>query len=168
MKVDNTLMQEAINMIKNGIVRKLDAAKKMIEYDKEIAAGIYVYAVEELGKLQVMKNSNHTNNEYIIDYYDEFNEHRVKFPKAFEYFKEVGHPECIYLGKGFSPFSFTGNSFMLALIAETQARLGIFYTDFKYDKVKDAAINLKQIPKVDEDKLKAAIAGFEDIIKSYS
>ena len=54
------------------------------------------------------------------------------------------------------------------MIAETQARLGIFYTDFKYDKVKDSAIKLKQIPKVDEDKLKAAIAGFEDIIKSYS
>jgi hypothetical protein len=57
---------------------------------------------------------------------------------------------------------------MLALIAETQARLGISYTDFKYDKVKDSAIKLKQIPKVDEDKLKAAIAGFEDIIKSYN
>ena len=53
---------------------------------------------------------------------------------------------------------------MLASIAETQARLGIFYTYFKYDKVKDSAIKLKQIPKVDEDKLKAAIARFEDII----
>lgn len=55
MKVDNTLMEEAIYMIKNGIVRKLDAAKKMIEYDKEIAAGIYVYAVEELGKASYKK-----------------------------------------------------------------------------------------------------------------
>ena len=36
---------------------------------------------------------------------------------------------------------------MLASIAETQARLRIFYTDFKYDKVKDSAIKLKQIPK---------------------
>jgi hypothetical protein len=56
----------------------------------------------------------------------------------------------------------------LETLAESQARLGIFYTDFKYDKVKDSAIKLKQIPKVNEDKLKAAIAAFEDIIKSYS
>jgi hypothetical protein len=47
------------------------------------------------------------------------------------------------------------------------SQTGNFYSDFRYDKVKDTAIKLKQIPRVDEDRLKAAIPGFEDIIKSY-
>jgi hypothetical protein len=46
-----------MKLIKNGIYRKLAAARHMIDYDKEIAAGIYVYALEELGKLLVLKKS---------------------------------------------------------------------------------------------------------------
>ena len=51
--VQDILMDETIDLIKNGIYRKLAAARHMIDYDKEIAAGIYVYALEELGKLLV-------------------------------------------------------------------------------------------------------------------
>ncbi len=43
LNVQDTLMDEAINLIKTGISQKLDAAKYMIGYDKEIAAGIYVW-----------------------------------------------------------------------------------------------------------------------------
>lgn len=43
-------MNEASTAIKDGIARKLKAARKMIDYDKEVAAGIYIYAVEELGR----------------------------------------------------------------------------------------------------------------------
>ena len=41
LNVQDSLMIEAINVIKNGIIRKLASAKKMIDFDKEIAAGIY-------------------------------------------------------------------------------------------------------------------------------
>ena len=35
----------------------------MIDCDKEIAAGIYVYALEELGKLEVLRDSVKTRNQ---------------------------------------------------------------------------------------------------------
>lgn len=166
MKVDNTLMQQAIKSIKDGIFRKLDAVKKMIEYDKEIAAGIYIYAVEELGKLEVMKFSSQAGQDYIIDYQSQFKNHDYKFLSAIAYLEEHNHPECIYLSKGFS-HSFSKLSFRMAIVAETTARVGIFYTDFDYDSKTDSATKVKQVPNVDVDKLKKAITGLEDVIKNY-
>jgi len=43
--------------IMNGIKNKLLASRKMIEIDKEIAAGIHVYSIEELGKLLLVEKS---------------------------------------------------------------------------------------------------------------
>lgn len=166
MKVNDTLMQDAIREIKKGIIRKLDAAKKMIEFDKEIAAGIYVYAVEELGKLEVIKGSSQTGQDYIIDYRSQFKHHDYKFLSALAYLEEKNHPECIYLSKGFS-HSFTKVSFRRAIVAETTARVGVFYTDFDYDSKIDSATKVKQIPNVDVDKIKKAIIGLEDVIKNY-
>jgi hypothetical protein len=74
---------------------------------------------------------------------EEFLEHKGKFPKAFEYLEIVGHPECIYLSKGFSPKSFSSISFTKAILAETRARLGIFFVDFDYDKSTNTAIRVK-------------------------
>lgn len=173
LNVQDTLMVEAINLIKTGIPRKLDAAKHMIDYDKEIAAGIYVYALEELGKLQVLKASAKTANQYTVIYRDKFLSHGVKFSKAFDCVKNADHPECMYLTKGFSPKSFSNDSFRLAFLAKTKARLGIFYIDFDYDKHIDnekaiTANKIKEIPSVDEDKLKRAIDGLEDMINGHN
>ena len=46
---------EAQRLIKNGIIKKLAAAKQNIDIDTEIAAGIYIYALEEFGKLLLLK-----------------------------------------------------------------------------------------------------------------
>ena len=35
-----------MQLIKNGILKKLSAAKQNIDIDTEIAAGIYIYALE--------------------------------------------------------------------------------------------------------------------------
>jgi hypothetical protein len=48
---------EAKRLIKNGIIKKLSAAKQNIDIDTEIAAGIYIYALEEFGKLLLLKES---------------------------------------------------------------------------------------------------------------
>jgi hypothetical protein len=167
LNVPDTLMDEAINLIKTGISQKLDSAKHMIDYDKEIAAGIYVYALEELGKLEVLKDAVKTGNQYTVIYRDKFLCHGVKFSKAFDCVKKFNHPECMYLTKGFSPFSFSNDSFRLALLAKTKARLGIFYIDFDYDKPTITATKIKEIPPVDEGMLKRAIDGLEDVIKKW-
>ena len=56
---------EAKHIIKNGIIEKLSAAKQNIEIDKEIAAGIYIYALEEFGKLLLLKESQSVGDKYV-------------------------------------------------------------------------------------------------------
>jgi hypothetical protein len=163
LNVSGSLMVEAINLIKNGIKNKLAAAKKMIDCDKDIAAGIYVYALEELGKLEVLKDASNSRR---VEYRDMFLSHREKFFKAHDCVIRFYHPECISIGGSFSE-SFSDTSFTQFLEAETDARLGIFYIDFEYDKF-DTATKVKKIPFVNETKLKNAIDGLEDVMKKWT
>jgi hypothetical protein len=57
---------EAKRLIKNGIIKELSAAKQ----NTEIAAGIYIYALEEFGKLLLLKESQTVDGKYIIKYRD--------------------------------------------------------------------------------------------------
>jgi hypothetical protein len=47
---------ETKHTIRNGIIKKLSAAKQNISIDMNIAAGIYMYALEEFGKLLLLKD----------------------------------------------------------------------------------------------------------------
>jgi hypothetical protein len=42
---------ELIKNIYEGILRKLQSAKQLVDFDKEISVGLYTYALEEFGKL---------------------------------------------------------------------------------------------------------------------
>ena len=55
LQISDKLLQDTKNTIKRRIIQKLES-RKLIDFDKEVSAGIYVYAVEELGKLEVLKN----------------------------------------------------------------------------------------------------------------
>jgi hypothetical protein len=59
---------EAKRLIKNGIIKKLSAAKQNIDIDTEIAAGIYIYASEELAKLLLLEDYKTIDGRYIIKY----------------------------------------------------------------------------------------------------
>jgi hypothetical protein len=166
--INNTLMEEAVLRIKTGIIRKLAAARKMIDYDKEVAAGIYIYALEELGKLELLKESQKIENGYQINYKDQFLTHKIKFSKAVKYLQKHDHPECVNIGGSFSKKTFNVTSFTLKLETNTEARLGIFYVDFEIDKTGKAAKKLKVIPITDERKLRTAIDGLEDVIGAYN
>ena len=63
--------------VKHGIVKKLSAAKQNLSIDKDIAAGIYIYALEELGKLLLLKDCKKVNGRYIIKYRNEFVSHQI-------------------------------------------------------------------------------------------
>jgi hypothetical protein len=56
LEISDKLLQDTKDSIKRRIVQKLEAARNLIDFDKEVSAGIYVYAVEELGKLEILKN----------------------------------------------------------------------------------------------------------------
>ena len=46
---------ETKHTVRDGIIKKLAAAKQNLSIDKDIAAGIYIYALEEFGKLLLWK-----------------------------------------------------------------------------------------------------------------
>jgi hypothetical protein len=54
--ISDKLLQATKDSIKRRIIQKLGAARKLVDFDKEVSAGIYVYAVEEIGNLDVLKN----------------------------------------------------------------------------------------------------------------
>jgi len=165
LNVPNEIMQDTKDYIQAEILRKLGAARQIVEVDKEIAAGIFVYALEELGKLEVLKQSEKKDSQYSLKYDEEFSWHRVKFKLAVDYLQRVGHPECILLKGSFSKKSFGDCTFILG---EVEACLGIFYTDFEYEKSTNIATRVRSIPLVNETKLKMAVDALEDVIIKWS
>ena len=73
-------MDGMLNITFEGIKRKLNSARILVDHDKEISAGLYTFALEEFGKLLLLKDSvrvaNNTKRKVI--YADEFTNHEKK------------------------------------------------------------------------------------------
>jgi hypothetical protein len=153
----------------DGIIRKLDAAKRVIDADKDISAGLYTYALEEFGKIILLNRSERvTNNtKRKVMYAEEFINHEKKFPAAFDYLQDNGHEECYVLNNegNFSPKSFTWRSFDIGLLADFEERMSIFYSDFAYDA--NHNIVIQKPPAVEKDMLENAINKLKTIVNRY-
>jgi hypothetical protein len=158
---------EAKRLIKNGIIKKLSAAKQNIDIDTEIAAGIYIYALEEFGKLLLLKESQTVDGKYIIKYRDGFRSHDFKLNKAFDYLQKYGHGKCIILNDygAFTPDAFSWRSFTIGLLAQTEARLGIFYVNFT--KSENDTYEILKVPTVNPNKMNEAINKLEEVIDTF-
>lgn len=157
---------ELIKNIQDGIVRKLQSSSQLVQFDKEIAAGLYTYALEEFGKLLLVKGSKLPNNLYEINN-DWFKTHKDKFPKAFDYLQENNHGQCIELTEGDFAFNdFYWRDFMIGLTADFAARLTIFYSDFIPNSNND--IDVMEIPDVDRNILQSAIVELEKAIRELA
>ena len=75
--ISNNKWNDTKNTVKDGILKKLSAAKQNLSINIDIAAGIYVYALEELGKLSLLKDCKKVNGRYIIKYRNEFVSHQI-------------------------------------------------------------------------------------------
>jgi hypothetical protein len=64
--------------IRDGILRKINAVRFMQTIDKDIAGGLYVYAVEEFGKLLLFRNVPSLNGRRKVEYDGEFIKHEKK------------------------------------------------------------------------------------------
>lgn len=168
LKVPNEIMQDTKDYIQAEILRKLATARHMIDFDKEIAAGIYMYALEELGKLEVLKRSEQKETQYSLKYEEEFLLQRVKLKMAMEYLQKVGHPECILLRRVNNKSSFGDLSTYSFLLSYVEASLSVFHTDLEYEKTTNTATKPKDIPLVNETKLKLAVNILEDLIIKWS
>jgi hypothetical protein len=129
---------EMMQHVRNGIFRKLDAVRKIQLIDKDIAAGIYVYAVEEFGKLLLLREAPSHNGKRRVKYAEEFVIHKVKTKKASDYFRSNNFHVCMILAQG-CPGQTSDveeanwDNVIVDLAADTKARLSIFYSDFVYD-----------------------------------
>jgi hypothetical protein len=136
--ISEDLWIEMMQNVRNGILQKLNAVKKMKSIDKDIAAGIYVYAVEEFGKLLLLREAPSLNGKRRVKYDKEFVKHEVKIKKAFDYFLSNNFHVCMILAQGCPGQTSdveAGNwhKVIVDLAADTEARLSIFYSDFVYD-----------------------------------
>jgi len=153
-------------IIREGIRKKLNVAKKLVETDEEVSAGLYIYAIEEFGKLLLLDNSKLKDGKGKINYEKEFVKHEIKFAKAFDYLQERNYNTCIVLNDegSYSPESFSWRSFTIGLIPKTEARLSIFYVDFVYTNEDTKNIAIMKNPLIDVKILRKAINELESAI----
>jgi AbiV family abortive infection protein len=148
------VMQE----IHRRIIELLTFVEEFLKTDssERICAGLYTFAIEEYGKLLLLKAYNPSNGKIQIKYDKEFTNHTAKFNKAFQNLPE----ECKRLYKGvFDPKIFDRGIFATDEIAELYARLAIFYTDFE-----DLSGRIKPLLSVDRRLLQTAITSLKSIV----
>jgi AbiV family abortive infection protein len=148
-------MRETIKRILN----LLDSSEKLLQNKGDVAlcAGLYTYAVEEHGKLLFLQDDVTVSGNVTIVYKEEFRNHAVKIPKAL-----ANLPiECKLLRTPiFDPAIFDPNIFdTQEVLADFEARMAIFYTDFK-----DSRTELLFAPPVEADKLAIAIKKLREIV----
>lgn len=95
----------------------------LLDVDESIAAGLYTYALEELGKILLLMQSERTDREVCIEYCSKFTNHRTKFGLSFDYLQQNRHRQCIILdgSGGFSPNGFSWRGFSLGLLADFES-----------------------------------------------
>ena len=159
--------KELMMITNEGIKKKLQSARKLIDTNKEISAGLYTYAIEEFGKMILLNKSRLGKGGYIIKYSSEFTCHERKFAAAFDHLQEKRHELCYVLNHngGFTPEGFDWKGFDIGLLADFEAGLSVFYSDFVYDDKKQ--IGLAKIPKVEVDMLKEVIDELQIVVDDY-
>ncbi len=141
----------------HGVVKMLESAERLLENggNEAICAGLYAYAVEEYGKLLLLRHYSPSSGKIRIRYKDDFRKHAAKFGIAIERLPL----ECITLSKGvFSRQVYSKEHFRTDEIADLEARQAAFYTDFT-----DSGNRIKPVPPVDKNLLRKAINQFKTI-----
>jgi len=137
-EISEDVLKQMMGFIRDGILRKINAVRHMQTADKDIAAGLYVYAVEEFGKLLLLRDAPSLNCKRKIKYEKGFVNHATKIKKASDYFRSNNFNVCMILTQGCPGQASDvddGNwdNVTVDLAADTEARLSIFYADFVYD-----------------------------------
>jgi AbiV family abortive infection protein len=160
---------QMLRLTSDGIIRKLDSARRFVDIDKDISAGLYTYAIEEFGKLILLSNSKSiaNNTKRKVIYAEEFTNHEKKFQTAFDYLQNNGHEDCYVLNDegDSSPKDSAWSDFNVGLLADFEARLSIFYSDFVYDVNQNIVI--QKPPAVDSEMLREAINKLESVVNNY-
>jgi hypothetical protein len=158
--------KEMMQDVLSGIFRKVNAVKSMQNIDMYVAAGIYIYAVEEFGKLLLLKNANALRGMRRVVYEKEFLSHTKKFKAAFDYFQANKYDACLVLSEGdVVPSDVVWSDAIIGLLANTRARLSVFYSDFAYDK--NLNVIIETPPTIELDLLQKASNELERASKEF-
>lgn len=156
--ISDQQLKEMMRYIHDGVIQKLDVARKMADINKEFSAGLYIYAIEEFGKILVLRNSELIDGRYKVNYRHKFTVHLEKFNIAADYLRTHDHGKCLALNNdgGFDVQGYSSEGYSTQLsAASSESRLSIFYSDF------DKEGNIEEIPEVDLDSLQNAINELE-------
>lgn len=152
-------------MMKEIIIRKipklLDCSENLLHNgaDESVCAGLYTYAIEEYGKLLLLKQYSPVNGKVQIEYRYHFRNHEPKFEIAIRNLPK----ECTTLSKGvFDPGIFDKKIFDVGQVADFEARLDAFYSDFT-----DSADGVRPVPSVDKDCLQNSIKQFKILVSNF-
>jgi hypothetical protein len=164
--IPEKLWKKMMQHVLDGVFQKLNAVKNMQTIDLYVAAGIYIYAVEEFGKLLLLKNANVLNGIRRVVYEKEFLSHTKKFKAAFDYFQANRYDSCLVLSEGdVVPSDVVWSDAIIGLLANTGARLSVFYSDFVYDNNQNIIIETP--PTIDLDLLQKASNELERASKEF-
>lgn len=122
--------------------------------DPHVAAGLYLFAIEEYGKALILENYQTSNDEVEIKYSDKFRNHTTKFLRALENLPD----ECKLLHKGSFGKGF-GKGFDIDEFASLENRMSIFYSDLDDEK------KISVLPQVDAEKLQICLDKFMKIVE---
>jgi AbiV family abortive infection protein len=164
--ITQNLWKELIQATHASAVRSLDASEKLLSIggDEAMCAGLYTYAVEELGKLILLDQYIPSNQQVVIHFKKIFREHYDKFRAATEYLRKNA-PACLVLKHPifdtsiFDPKIFDTTE---TIIKDFETRTAIFYCD-----IADSGDSVRSIPDVDKELLREAIKELRKVLNVW-
>ena len=156
--ITEDLRNKTIEITLQRILKLLDSARILLDNGGPvtISAGLYTYAVEEYGKIVLLRKSRKINGHVRLKYKQGFRDHNTKFRLAV---KKLPY-ECKTLRIGpFEPNIFDPTIFDAeTVIVDFKSRMSVFYTNFL-----ESGVNIESVPLVSEQRLKIAIVTLRKI-----
>jgi AbiV family abortive infection protein len=159
LEITEELWKKCIQETLFGILKMLESAERLLQSGghEAICAGLYTFAVEEYGKLLLLKQYNPSDGKVKIEFRDIFRRHEKKFKTAIE---NLPH-ECTILYSPWKSKDWHSKDIWYSkdVIADLEARKSVFYCDFV-----DSGDAIKTVPRVEKTLLRKAIDSFRTIL----
>jgi AbiV family abortive infection protein len=161
--IKEELKNKTIEIVRQRILKLLDSAQILLDNKGHvtICMGLYTYAVEEYGKIVLLKKSRKIEGHVKVKYKQGFRDHNTKFRLAI---KKLPLECTIPRISPFDPSIFDAKIFDTeTIIADFRSRMSVFYTNFS-----ESGDNIESVPPVNEQKLKIAISTLRKIVEEMT
>jgi AbiV family abortive infection protein len=157
--ITEDLRNKTIEITLQRILKLLDSSQILLDNGGSVTvcAGLYTYAVEEYGKIVLLRKSRKIDGHVKVKYKEGFRDHNTKFRLAVKNLPN----ECKTLRIGvFDPNIFDPKIFDTeTLIADFKSRMSVFYTNFL-----ESGNGTESVSSVNEKLLKNAITTLRKIV----